>query len=367
MTRVRISVFTTLYNHEKFIKHTLQSALHQTLTPDEIIVVDDASTDHSLLAARAVEHPSVYVLEEKHNLGGANTAKGLGFCKGQFIASLNSDDAWEAEKLDKQFRLMSSLQNVGAVFTHITAIDEHGVPWASGTHQLQQTFNVRNRTRHEWLRWFFHNGNPFCASSAFVRKKFLEEVGLLNGSYIQLQDFDMWVRLAIAGYDLRVIEEPLTSYRVMRAGTNMSTDNVCARSTNAFEYATTLRHFWRLPSLNELTLVFPNMQVHSRADDSLTLYYLARYAASLPGLHHRLFALETMFRWGGNPGAMELACECHGFGFPEYRRFFSTGPIRQMLNFNMRHQLNRVFMGAMPYSTYQHIKTRIAKLIGIIR
>lgn len=366
MARSTISVFITLYNHERFIRRTIQSALNQTLSPYEIIVVDDASTDDSLCAARSVVHSSIHVFREKHNLGGSNTVKGLSRCKGQFVAILNSDDAWESEKLSKQFAIMSSLQTVCAVFTHITAIDEHGVPWDFGTHQLQQNFNISNRTRHEWLRHFFLNGNPFCASSAFIRKQCLEEVGSINGSYIQLQDFDMWVRLAIAGYDLHVIEEPLTRYRVMRNGTNMSTDNVGARATNTFEYAMTLRHFWRLSSLNELTRVFPEIPVHNKADDSLILFYLARYAASLPSLHHRMFALETMFRWGGDPDSMELARECHGFGFREYRHFCSSGPIRQMLRFNIRHQLNRFFMSIMPYSIYQQIKVRLSKLNRVI-
>ncbi|MHB8257428.1 MAG: glycosyltransferase family 2 protein [Acidiferrobacterales bacterium] len=363
MAGLTVSVFTTLYNHEKFIGHALQSALNQTLSPAEVIVIDDASTDDSVRAARAVDHPLIRVFDQKYNLGGANTVRGIGLCKGDFIAILNSDDAWETEKLEKQCRLMSGLPSAGAVFTHIKAVDEDGAQWDSGSHQLQHTFNSRNRTRHEWLRHFFLEGNPFCASSALVRRQCFDGLGTLNGSYIQLQDLDMWIRLTVAGYDLHVIEEPLTYYRVTRNGSNMSTGHAGARATYYFEYAKTLRHFWKLSSLNELMRVFPEMKVHDRADDSLTLFYLARYAAGLPGLHHRLFALETMSEWGGNPEAMKLALECHGFGFSQYRNFFATGPIRQMLNLNIQHQLNRFAMSVMPYAAYQRVKTRIGRFM----
>lgn len=363
MAGLPVSVFTTLYNHEKFIGQALQSALNQTLSPAEVIVIDDASTDDSVWAARAINHPLIHVYDEKYNLGGANTVKGVSLCKGDFIAILNSDDAWETEKLEKQYQIMSAFPNTGAVFTHVQVIDEDSNQWDSDSHRLQDNFNSRNRTRHEWLRHFFLVGNPFCASSTFVRRSCFDELGSLNGGYIQLQDMDMWIRVAIAGYDLHVIEEPLTYYRIMRSGTNMSTGHAGARATNSFEYAKILRHYWKISTLAELMRVFPEIEVHEKADDSLTHFYLAQYAASLPGLHHRLFALETMSEWGGSPEAMKLARECHGFGFPQYRSFFATGPIRQMLNLSIRYQLNRFAMSVLPHAVYQRVKAQIGKLM----
>ena len=105
--------------------------------------------------------------------------------------------------------------NVGAVFTHVKLIDQNGMEWGAEAHGLQRAFNKKNRTRHEWLRHFFLNGNPFCASSALMRRRCFNELGYFNGAFIQLQDMDMWTRLAIAGHDLYVIEEPLTYYRIL--------------------------------------------------------------------------------------------------------------------------------------------------------
>lgn len=355
----KISVLTTLFNHERFIKDALQSALIQTLPPSEIIVLDDASTDNSLKAARSVSHPAIQVISEKCNLGGPNTMKGLSACKGDLIAILNSDDVWAPEKLEKQFSHLASSPQAGVVFTHVRTIDESGTPWTGSSHRHQQVFDVQNRSRYEWLRHFFLVGNPFCASSALVRRECFDRLGPLDGSYIQLQDLDMWIRVAIAGYDLHVIEEPLTYYRVMRDGNNMSSGHSGTRATNSFEYAKTLRNYWRLTSLQELVRVFPEINVADRADDSLTLFYLAQYAAKQPSLHHRLFALETMSRWGGNWEAMNLAYECHGFDFSEYRNFFARGPIRHLLRFSIRHQMNSLAMKILPYAVYQRVKTQI--------
>lgn len=354
----RISVLTTLFNHESFIKDALQSALSQTHAPSQIIVLDDASTDNSLNVARSLGHPLIRVLSEKRNLGGANTIKGLGSCSGDLIAILNSDDAWAPEKLQVQLEHVLPFHQTGAVFTHVSVIDESGAAWINNSQRHQSAFDVANRSRYEWLRYFFLTGNPFCASSALVRKECFERVGSFNGSYIQLQDLDMWIRVAMAGYDLHVIEEPLTYYRVMRDSSNMSSEHAGARATNVFEYAKILRHYWGV-SLQEMMCIFPEINVDDRADDSLTLFYLARYAAQLPGIHHQLFALETMSKWGGDLQSMNMAYECHGFDFTAYRNFFAQGPVRNVLRLSVRHQLNSLAMKVLPSSVYQGMKTRI--------
>lgn len=350
----KISILTTLFNHELFIKCALDSALAQTLSPVEIVVLDDASTDGSVDAARSVVHPSIKLISEKRNLGGANTAAGLGACNGDQVAILNSDDAWAPRKLELQSTYMESAPQVGVVFTHVEVVDERGIPWADNSHQ--RNFNAPNRSRHQWLRHFFLIGNPFCASSALIRSECFDRVGRFDGSYVQLQDLDMWIRIAIAGYELHVVEEPLTYYRVMRKGGNLSSDRPDARAANSFEYAKTLRNYWNISSLSELVGIFPEINVSDHADDSLVLFYLAQYAAKLPSIHHQLFALETMSKWGGQRDAMSLAHDCHGFDFVAYRNFFSYGPIRKLLRLNFRHQVNSLALKVLPGSAYQYIK-----------
>jgi len=352
-----ISVLTTLFNHQDFIKEALQSALLQTLPPSEIIVLDDASADDSLKVARSLCNPIIQVIPEKRNLGGPNTMKGLSACQGDMIAILNSDDVWSPVKLEKQFGHMVSSPGTGVVFSHVKIIDESSQPRDRNSHQ--HAFDVHNRSRFEWLRHFFLVGNPFCASSALIRKECFDRLGPLDGRYIQLQDLEMWIRIALAGYDLHVLDEPLTYYRIMGDGGNMSSGRSGARATNIFEYAKILRHYWNLTSLHELTSVFPEITIPDGADDSLTLFYMAQFAAKQPGLHHRLFALETMSKWGGDLGPMRMAYDCHGFDFPAYRDFFAQGPIRQMLRLNIRHQINAVAMKILPYALYQKLKAQI--------
>lgn len=355
-----ISVLTTLYNHENFIAATIASALAQTLSPNEIIVIDDASTDGSVQVAAKIEQPSVHVFAETENLGGPNTMKGLSLCRGDLVAILNSDDVWHPDKLRKQVCHLDSNANCGAVFTYVDLIDENNVPWKKGSNHHEMIFQASNRDRHAWLRHFFHVGNAFCASSALIRQECFHKLGPLDGSYAQLQDLEMWVRIAIAGYDLHVIPEKLTYYRIMRNGSNMSAETPTAKSLYTFEYARILRNFWKIKSLEDISKIFPEICISPFADESMVLFYLAQYASSMKTVHHQLFALETMALWGGNLEAMKMASKCHNFTYVSYREFLANGPITKLLDLRFR---NKVWALVSPFMS-PYVQQKIRSLVA---
>lgn len=351
-----VSVFVPLHNHENFIRATLTSALRQTLTPNEIVVIDDGSSDGSVSAVKTISHPAIRLFQERDNLGGPVTMLGLSFCQGEAVAILNSDDTWEADKLQRQIDHLGAHPNCGVVFTHVTLIDEQGKPWADGTNWHQSLFEVANRDRLTWLHYFFHSANAFCASSAMVRRECFDRLGLLDGRYIQLQDLDMWVRIALAGYDIHVVQERLTNYRRSRSGANMSVGTPRNQAIYTVEYARLLRNYWQIRSLDELMKIFPSIVVSERAEDSLVLFYLARYAAAQPTLHHRLFAIETMERWGGDLKAMRLAASCEGFTHVSYRDFLARWPIREAFKFGLRLRALEMLGKVFRYDLQQRIK-----------
>ncbi|HZR02054.1 MAG TPA: glycosyltransferase [Burkholderiales bacterium] len=322
-----ISVLVTLYNHQNYIQEAIESALEQTLPPYEVIVIDDHSSDRSLEVVKRIKHPALRILAEPYNLGGQTTVKGVRNCRGDYVAILNSDDVWDSHKLERQMLHLRKHPGCGAVFTHSVLIDEHGGRWRDGSHHLQQVFQVKNRSRPEWLRYFFDNGNAFCASSAMIRAECFRRLGPLDGRYIQLQDFEMWVRIAASGYDLHIVPEPLTYYRVARKGTNLSSSTRPVRIRQTYEYALLLRNLWRIRGIAELMEVFPEEALLSRADDTLFKFCLAMIAGRRPSAHHRQFAVDCMFDAAGEQGCMALAAERFGFTHKAYREFMARNPI----------------------------------------
>ena len=319
-----VSVFTTLFNHERYVGEALASAVAQTRPPDEIVVIDDASTDRSVEVVKRLDHPALRLIEQPRNLGGATTMLGLAACRGEFVAILNSDDAWEPGKLALQLAYLDAHPRCGAVFTRVTLVDEEGRRWAPGEHPLEPLLQARNRSRCEWLRHFFEQGNALCASSAVVRRACIDQLGPLDGRYVQLQDLEMWTRVAVAGFELHVLDAPLTRYRMMRRHANMSTTSWPTRARQTYEHALLLRHLWRLRSV-ELQQMFPEGPVPD--DDRLVCWWLGRIAGTRPGLHHQQFAVDSMFEFARHPEAVAIAAERFGFSHRDYRDFLARNPL----------------------------------------
>ena len=100
---MNISVVIPAYNREKTIQNTLESVLRQTYLPQEIIVVDDCSTDHTVEVVKKMKKQSKLIrLICLYRNKGAQAARNVGIkvAKGNWIAFLDSDDEWIENKIE---------------------------------------------------------------------------------------------------------------------------------------------------------------------------------------------------------------------------------------------------------------------------
>src|SRR2546429_9117536 len=115
----KVSVIIPTYNRAEFLCSAITSVLNQTFHNFEIIVVDDASQDHTREVMNSLGDKRIRYIRHEKNKGVAATRNtGLVNAKGTYIAFLDDDDEWLPEKLQKQFNLLESCQNiVGVVYT----------------------------------------------------------------------------------------------------------------------------------------------------------------------------------------------------------------------------------------------------------
>ena len=109
---VKISIAITTYNGEKYLREQIDSLYSQTLVPDEIIVVDDCSTDNTqlILEQYHISKGLIYFVNEK-NLGiNKNFEKALSFCTGDYIALCDQDDIWFPDKLLKSYNKIRQIE-----------------------------------------------------------------------------------------------------------------------------------------------------------------------------------------------------------------------------------------------------------------
>lgn len=103
-----VSIIIPCFNAGRWLTETLESALAQTWPEKELILVDDGSTDGSLVLARKFEPRGVTVVTQPNQGAAAARNTGLARARGEFIQFLDADDLLAPDKIEKQVRLLQA-------------------------------------------------------------------------------------------------------------------------------------------------------------------------------------------------------------------------------------------------------------------
>lgn len=208
-----VSVLMCTYNREKYLRRAIDSVLGQTYGDFEFIIVDDGSTDGSEALVKSYRDARIHYIKQEENVFYCCAAnRGLKYCKGKYIAFMNSDDEWLKEKLEKQVAFMEANREYGACFSAVFLMDNEGRDVTDECPDMRDSFARRYHSQKECMRFFFWQGNSLCHPSAMVRKEVLEKVGGFNLMYCQLADFELWVKIA-SRYPIYVTQDRLLRFR----------------------------------------------------------------------------------------------------------------------------------------------------------
>jgi glycosyltransferase involved in cell wall biosynthesis/Flp pilus assembly protein TadD len=323
----RISILLTSYNHEKWLREAIESALNQTFQDFELIIWDDASTDRSWDIIGSYDDPRIRAFRNEQNVRGAyNMLKAISeVASGEYIAIHHSDDIWEADKLEKQVHILDARPELGAVFTWANVIDDEGK--TVDGHFLQGIFAQPNKTRHEWLRYFLLRGNALCHPSILIRKQCYQDCGLYRQGLYQLPDFDMWVRLCLK-YEIHVIPEALVGFRWHDDASNASTLNSETMNRYHFEEYLILENYRRIDQIDDVLKMLPWATKYLGSNGSDPGYVLARALLDIaPCGSTRLFAQKILFDFISSPEQATRIRALHGFGSVDLREITKQGVI----------------------------------------
>ncbi|HAA29254.1 MAG TPA: glycosyl transferase [Cyanobacteria bacterium UBA8553] len=209
----QVSVVVPAYNVCSYIEQALVSLERQSFQEFEAIVVDDGSTDGTAEVARLFkERDSRFQLLHKHN-GGLSSARnhGIRHARGQYIALLDGDDAYEPDKLATHVALLDRTPEVGVVYSASRAIRDDGRPTfisLSGKPVMSDPLLAL------LCKNFIGHG-----SNAVFRRCIFDEVGEFDEGLRSSEDIDFWLRIAATQrWRFHRIPQVLCRYRVRPSG-----------------------------------------------------------------------------------------------------------------------------------------------------
>lgn len=252
-----VSVIIPVHNAEDVIENTLDSVLNQSYQNMEVIIVDDASTDSSREKIEAYEDSRLkkIFLETNHHVCYSGN---IGFenATGKYIALIGHDDCWRADKLEKQISFLEEHPSYGLTFTWVNIIDENGENKNVENDIFYKTFRNDNFKKEYWNRRLIVKGNSFCAPSACIRSDILKRTGIYRYALVQLQDYDLWLRI-LRETEVYTIQEKLTYYRrFTQAGKNVSDMNEKAKARDYHEKQWIQETYVKNLSSEEFTQIF---------------------------------------------------------------------------------------------------------------
>ncbi len=192
-----ISVIVPVFNRPDSIIRALDSVINQHQPPDEIIVIDDGSTDQTPAVIRQ-QYPNITLLEQSH--AGVSAARNTGIqqARGDWIALLDSDDEWLPEKLARQSAAIGA--NPDYRFCHCDEL------W------VRNGVRVNPKKIHQkYGGYIFEHCLPRCVvspSAVMLRRDLISEFGLFDETLPACEDYDYWLRTC-ATEPVLYVDEPL--------------------------------------------------------------------------------------------------------------------------------------------------------------
>lgn len=234
----KYSVLMSLYKKEKseYLKEAIDSMINQTISPDEIVIVEDGPLTEELYKVvndYKICYPNMFniVVNEK-NIGlGLSLNNGLNACKNELVARMDTDDISKKDRCQKQLELFDKKPELSIVGAWV---DEFYI----STNEIVSTRVVPSK--HEEIYNFAKRRSAFNHPVVMYKKsKVLENNGYSN--LRRNQDVDLFGRMLFAGCKAENIEESLLFFR--------SNDDLAKRRKsweNTKSYIDTIKKFWKM-------------------------------------------------------------------------------------------------------------------------
>ncbi len=203
-----VSIIIPCYNSQQWLAETIESALSQTWTNKEIIVVNDGSTDNSLAVAKSFESSKVKIISQENKGASAARNVALKTAQGDFIQYLDADDLLAPDKIERQLMLLTHS------YLEYVACGE----WARFYRSFKEAKFIseavwRSMKPIDWLVCSWLGGGMMHPASWLISHLIVEKAGLWNENLSLNDDGEYFCRVVLASKGVIFCDKAKSYYR----------------------------------------------------------------------------------------------------------------------------------------------------------
>ncbi len=202
----KVSIIMGIYNCANTLGQAIDAILAQTYTNWELIMCNDGSKDNTAVVAEEYVNKYPNKIKLIHNDKNRGLNYTLNHClqevSGEYVARMDGDDVCSKERLEKEINYLETHPEIALVSCNMELYDEEGV------------FGVVKYKEEPVLKDFLKT-SQFCHAGCMIRTKVIKELGGYSESdkFLRVEDYELWVRLYLAGYKGYNLQEVLYSMR----------------------------------------------------------------------------------------------------------------------------------------------------------
>ena len=205
-SKIDVSIIIPCYNDVRYIRDAVDSASAQTYSSKEIIVVDDGSNKETKAVLKEIGSKIDQLITQENQGVVVARNNAIKFARGKYILTLDSDDFFDEDFLEKAVLILNENPKVGMVTCHARIIEENG------------KIHIQIPNGENYNKAIFRNN---VYASLLFRKNCWEEV---NGYDLNMskgfEDWEFNISVSKAGWGIHVINEPLFNYRLKKQSRN---------------------------------------------------------------------------------------------------------------------------------------------------
>jgi GT2 family glycosyltransferase len=206
------SVVIPAFNAEATIASSVASVLSQTYPDLEVVVVDDGSSDKTAAVVARIADARVRLVPQPNRGVSAARNAGIAAARGRYVSFLDSDDLWLPSYLELAARALAATTRPGFAYTDAYAFDPvTGKVGRRGMEGRQPPVPPPSDSDEFLLELLERN---FVHVSTSVPREVIEEVGGFDPAATPAEDYGMWLRIAVKGYDVVWIPGKHALYRI---------------------------------------------------------------------------------------------------------------------------------------------------------